>query len=260
MENNENFVEQTENVEQTTEQTPETFTPEDVDRLVNEGVKKKLDEVLPGKIARQTARIRKEYESKYGDLEGVLKAGMGKEDVGEITDALREFYGNKKGIKMPAKIDYRAEDIEILARADADDIIRGGFEEVVEETDRLAQIGVANMTARDKAMFKTLAEYRQREERRRELSSIGVTEDEYESAEFKDFAKKFNSDIPIKDVYDIYRKTQPKKDIKPMGSMKQGQDTGVKDYYTPEEIERLTEEDLDNPKVWEAVRRSMTGR
>ena len=33
----------------------------------------------------------------------------------------------------------------------------------------------------------------------------------------------------------------------------------VKDYYSPEEIERLTEEDLDNPKVWEAVRRSMTG-
>ena len=45
-----------------------------------------------------------------------------------------------------------------------------------------------------------------------------------------------------------------------MGSMKQSQGNVVKDYYTPEEIERLTEEDLDNPKVWEAVRRSMTGR
>ena len=37
-------------------------------------------------------------------------------------------------------------------------------------------------------------------------------------------------------------------------------DKGVKDYYTPEEISKMTEEDLDNPQVWEAVRRCMTGQ
>jgi hypothetical protein len=42
--------------------------------------------------------------------------------------------------------------------------------------------------------------------------------------------------------------------------MKQSPGKGVKDYYSPEEIDRLTEEDLDDPQVWEAVRRSMTGR
>lgn len=31
-----------------------------------------------------------------------------------------------------------------------------------------------------------------------------------------------------------------------------------KDYYTPEEVDKLTEKDLDNPKVWEKVRKSMT--
>jgi hypothetical protein len=40
--------------------------------------------------------------------------------------------------------------------------------------------------------------------------------------------------------------------------MKQIQNSGVKDYYSPEEIERLTEDDLRDPHVWEAVRRSMT--
>ena len=32
----------------------------------------------------------------------------------------------------------------------------------------------------------------------------------------------------------------------------------VKDYYTEDEIRKLTDEELDNPKIWEAVRRSMT--
>jgi hypothetical protein len=45
-----------------------------------------------------------------------------------------------------------------------------------------------------------------------------------------------------------------------MGSMKNNPDKGVKDYYSPSEIDKLTEEDLADPKVWEAVRRSMTGR
>jgi hypothetical protein len=116
------------------------------------------------------------------------------------------------------------------------------------------------MTPKEKALFKMLAEYRQNAERTNELSKMGVTEEVYNSQKFKDFASKFNPNTPISDIYDIYNQTQPKKNIKTMGSMKQNQNTGVKDYYTPEEIERLTMEDLDNPKVWEAVRRSMTGR
>lgn len=263
MENNENCVEQTENVEQTTEQiaqpseqTEQRFTQADVDRLVKE----KLDQVMPGKIARREAKIRKEYEHKYGELEGVLKAGMGKEDVGEITQDLREFYGKQNGIKLPEQPNYTAQDIEVLANADAEEIIRGGYDEVVEEVDRLTAKGIANMTAREKATFKALAEHRQGVERDRELSGLGVTEDVYGSQAFKDFASKFSASTPIKDIYDIYAKLQPKKNIQTMGSMRQRQDSGVKDFYTQEEIERLTEEDLDDPKVWEAVRRSMTGR
>jgi hypothetical protein len=45
-----------------------------------------------------------------------------------------------------------------------------------------------------------------------------------------------------------------------MGSMKQqSPSSGVKDYYTPDEIDRLTIDDLKNPEVWNAVRNSMTG-
>ena len=246
MENNENFVNETENVEQTTEETvvePKMFTQDEVNEIVGK------------RVARKEARIRREYDRKYGELEEVLKAGTGKEDVGEITDTFRGFY-EKKGIQFNKKPDYSAQDIEILARAEADDIIRAGYEDVVEEVDRLADVGLENMTAREKALFKTLAEHRQKTERGRELSSIGVAEDVYESEEFKSFAKQFNSNIPITDVYDIYRKTQPKKEIRTMGSMKNNpqNESGVKEYYSKEEAERFTLEDFNkNPELYKSV-------
>lgn len=258
MENIENLVEQTENVETATEQTAEkTFTQADVDRMVKE----KLDEVMPGKIARREAKIRKEMDREYGELVDVLRAGTGKESVGEIKDTLKQFYG-KKGVNMPSRPEFTDQDIEYLARKDADDIISSGFDDVVYEVDRLASKGADKMTPRERAMFKVLAEHRKSTERGNELSQIGVTEDVYNSKEFKDFAGKFASNTPIRDIYDIYAKTtQPKKEIQTMGSMKQNvQNNGPKDYYTPDEIASLTEEDLADPQVWANVRRSMTER
>jgi hypothetical protein len=242
-------VEQTpENVEVTTEETPvKTYTQEEVDAMMGK------------RVARTEAKIRREYERKYGDLTDVLKAGTGKEDVGEITNTFRDFY-TKKGIQFAQKPQYNDDEAKVLARHDAESIISGGFEDVVEEVDRLADLGVENMTSREKALFKTLAEHRQNVERGNKLSEMGVTEEEYGSKEFKDFASQFNANIPIDTVYDIYRKTKPKKEHRTMGSMKQNQSTGPKDYYTPEEIERLTMDDLNDPKVWDVVRRSMTGQ
>jgi hypothetical protein len=249
MENNENFVAEqvTENVEQTTEETPKMFTQDEVNEIVGKSK------------ARERAKVTKQFERKYGRLEEVLKTGTGKEDVGEITDTFRGFY-EQKGIQFKKKNDYSAEDIEILARAEADNIIRAGYEDVVEEVERLSEVGFENLTAREKAVFHTLAEYRQKTERGRELSSIGVTEDVYESEEFKSFAKQFNSNTPIKDVFDIYRKTQPQKEIRTMGSMKStpASDSGVKEFYTVEEARKFTKADYDkNPDLFAAVERSM---
>ena len=249
MEDNENFVAEqvTENVEQTTEQTPKMFTQDEVNEIVGKAK------------ARTRAKIEKDYDRKYGGLMETLKAGTGKESVDEVNDTFRQFY-EKKGIKFPEKPNYSAKDIEVLARAEADEIIRSGYDDVVEEVDRLTDIGAANMTAREKAVFKVLAEHRQSAERGRELSKIGVTEDVYNSKDFTDFASKFNSSTPIKDIYDIYHKTQTKNNYKPMGSMKNSEssDSGVKDFYTPEEARKFTKKDFDNnPALFKAVENSM---
>ena len=248
MEDNKNLVaEATENVEVTTEETPKMYSQEEVDAIVGKSK------------ARATAKVRKEFERKYGNLEEVLKAGTGKDSVEEMTDTFAKFYEGK-GIKIRKEPNYTDKDIEVLAKADATDIINLGYDDVVDEVDRLAELGVDNMTPREKAYFKVLAEHRQNSERQNELSKIGVTEAVYNSKEFKDFASMFKPDIPIAEIYKQYNKSQPKKEIKPMGSMtnKTSEDGTVKDFYTRDEALQFTKADFDkNPALFKAVQESM---
>ena len=253
MENNETFVtEVTENVEQTTEETvvapAKMFTQEDLNAAVGKAK------------ARERAKITKQFERKYGQLEDVLKTGTGKESVEEITDTFKEFYRGK-GVQFAEKPTYSDEDSEILGKAEAESIIKSGYEDVVDEVERLTEIGFANMTAREKAAFKVLADHRQSAERANELSKIGVTADVYDSKEFTDFASKFVAGTPIREIYDTYQKIQPRKEIKPMGSMKNNSaaDNGVKDFYSFEEASKFTKKDFDrNPALFAAVQKSMT--
>lgn len=254
MENNENLVIEnvTEELEQTPEQTPKTYTQAEFNA--------KLDEVLGKKIARKEAKLRKEYERKYGDLTAVLRAGTGKEDVQELTEAVRDLYA-QKGVSIPSQPAYSQRDLQVLAKAEAEDIIRLGYEEVVEEVERMAKLGLENMSPRDKAVFQALAQYRVTAERARELSKIGVSQAEYESPEFTAFAAQFNPNTPSQKIYELYEKTIPQKEFKTMGTMKSAgtTDDGVKDYYAFEEAKRFTKRDFDrNPKLFAAVQRSMT--
>jgi hypothetical protein len=114
------------------------------------------------------------------------------------------------------------------------------------------------MNAREKAYFKVLAEHRQSVERQNELRKIGVTEEELSSEEFKEFASDYKPNTPIEKIWSNFQKTKPKKEIKPMGSMKNTASNVQKDYYSPEDIANLSVSDLKDPHVWEAVRRSMT--
>ena len=243
-----NVTEQPE-VEQVAEPAAKTYTQEEVNAIVGQ------------RLARQEAKIRKQNDREYGQLLGVLEAGTGKKGVKEITDTLTEFY-ERNGKKIRKNPEYSDKDLAVLAKAEADEYISAGFEDVVEEVDRLAEIGVENMTAREKALFRNLAEYRQSEERGRELSQRGVTKDEYNSAEFQAFAAKFTHNTPITEIYDLYNATKPnKKEHRTMGSMKSSTpaETGVKDYYSYEEASKFTKKDFDNnPELYKRVQESMT--
>lgn len=246
----------TENVEQTTE---ENEVVEQEEKMFTQT---QMNETVRKNVSRNEAKVRKQYEreiQEYRDLVEVLKAGTGQESVEEMTGTFRDFY-EKKGVHIPEKQMYTDKEIDVLATSEANEIIDLGLEDVVEELDRLTEKGFANMDAKEKKVFKTLAEYHKSAEESRELAKIGVTEEVYNSKEFKDFVARFKEGTPITDIFNIYNQTKPRKPVQTMGSMKAGQEPKVKDFYTEEEISRLTEKDLENEAVWKAVRNSMTGR
>lgn len=256
MDENNTFVTDTEeevvvaeNTEQTVEETvtepTKMFTQEDLNAAVGKAK------------ARERAKLTKQYEKKYGNLMGVLKAGTGTDyDVDEMTDSLSRYYEGK-GIKMPTTPEYNEEDLAVLANAEAEEIIRGGFEDVVEEADRLKEIGAANMTAREKAVFVALTNHIKATETTRELDSIGVPKSVYDSAEFKEFAGQFKDTVSMADVYKMYEKATKTSNIEPIGSMKNGNHGEEKTYYSPEDVDKLTPKDYDNPVIFQRVRESM---
>jgi hypothetical protein len=261
MNENENLVldEGTENVEATTtEETVEQVAePEKI--YTEEEFNNKLNEVSGKRASRKEAKVRKEYERTYGELIDVLKAGTGMDDVSEITNNLKSFY-SRNGVEFKEKPTYSDKDVEVLARAEAEDIIKSGYDEVVDEVERLAGIGFENMNPREKATFEVLANYRQTTERGIELERIGVNKDVLESKDFQEFAAMFKPETPITVIHENYIKTQPKKEIKSMGSMKSttSDEGAVKDYYSPEEARKFTVEDFNkNPALYKAVTKSM---
>ena len=272
MKDNEELVEETENVEElTTEEikdvetveTPEetisqepTETEEErINRLVNE----KVDEILPKKLARKEAKMRKEYANKYGRLETVVNAGLHTDNIDEAVNKLTDFY-TQRGISIPSEPRYSDRDLEVLAKAEADDIISGGYEDIVEESDRLASIDPTRLNARDKKVLELLKTERGKQEEAKELAAIGISEKELNDSHFREFESKLNPNLTLKEKYEMYQANLPKKEVNTIGSMRGVPESKYKDYYTPEEISKLTEEDLDDPRVWEAVRKSMTGQ
>lgn len=264
MGNNEELVETTENTELTaeeiedvesTEEQPQEETTEPIEETFT---KKQVDEMIAKKLARKEAKMRKEYAQKYSRLETVVNAGLGTNDVDEAVTKLTDFY-TQKGIKIPTEPKYTDKDLDILAKAEAEDIISGGYDDIVEEVERLANLGAENMSERDKKVFTRLAEERKRMEEEKDLASMGITAEDVNNSEFRAFESKLNPNLSLKEKYELYLETKPKKENKIIGSLKEGA-APKKDYYTEKEIANMSLDDLDNDEVWEIVRKSMTSK
>lgn len=269
-------VEETENVEeQTTEENVDDSTESDVvedatskDEPVEEPkeevktyTEEEVSEIVKKRLARNEKKLRREYDKQYSKLGNVLNAGLGTSNIEEATTKLEDFYKGK-GVNIPDSYEPKMsdDDIEVLANKDAEDIISSGYNDIVEEVDRLANIGVDKMSQRERIMFNKLAETRKSMEEEKELASIGVFKEQIEDNDFKDFAKKLNPSMSLKEKYEMYQSLKPKKDIKQMGSMKSGptSNDGLKDFYTRDEALKFTEEDYEkNPRLEEIVEKSM---
>lgn len=265
VEENEEGIELTDTVTSNNEvekESVKTYTEDDLEKIVNQ----RINDIIPTKIEREKRKLERKYQEKlamYEETESILKQGFGAKDITDANKKMREFY-EEQGIKIQdyQRPKYSDEDEKDLGELDAKKVIKLGFEEMQDEANRLADIGTDNMTVRQKAMFTTLANELTIQKNKNELIKLGIKEDLLNNDEFKKFSNKFNKDVPIKDVYEIYSQVnnkQPKK-YEQIGSMKSTKTTNeVKDYYSPEEANKFTVKDYDkNPKLLEAVERSMT--
>ena len=252
----EEIVEDNGEVEEETQESEEEVEEEKIEepqeRLYT---KDEVDKIKVRTKRRIEDKVRREYEKKYGRAEMVLKAGLQKENFEDAVNELEDYY-TQEGVRIP-EYKYSQRDTEILANHEADEIIESGYDDIVEEVDRLAKLGFENMSDGEKIIFNKLANERTKIEEEKDLASLGVSKDKLPE-DFKDFCNKLNPDMPIKDKYEFYMQTRPKKEVRKLPSMESGAASKVKDHYTKEEIALLTEQDLDNPQIWAAVRKSMT--
>lgn len=234
-----------------------TYTEDDLEKIVNE----RINSILPNKIERERRKIDREYRqklSKYEETESILSAGLDKKNIDDINGELRNFYKNQ-GIDIPAYQEpkYSDDDEKDLGESDARKIIKLGFDEMQDEANRLADIGTNNMTVREKTEFSILAQELTNQKNKKELAKLGVKENVLEDLNFRQFSSQFNSNVPIKDVYEMYTKVNGnKKSVEQIGSMKNTKETVKKEYYTNEEISKMSPEEVK--KNWDVIRRSMT--
>lgn len=239
-------VEDTEQDSETEEEKEEVkmFTQEEVDKIVK------------GRLARKEREYQKEL-SKYKDTDNVLRTTLNLKEGDDTNTKLREYY-ESEGIKLPEAIKPGLSDreIELLANADADEIISEGHEATLNEAERLAKIGYKNLNQRDKFIFNKLAETLNNEKDKNELLKLGAKEQLLSDEKFAEFRKQFKSNVPIKNIYEFYIQRQPKQTFENPGSMKNDKSKQPKSIFTDEDIAKMTDEELE--ANWDAIRKYQT--
>lgn len=245
-----------ENVEETEQ------SSEDIQKLVEERANKLFEEKVKERLVRDRInRERKQNKelAKYRQLENVIKAGLGVDNLDDAISRTSEFY-KEQGVTIPEFKDlYSERDEKILAKADAQEIIDLGKEEMEAEANRIASIPEAKRSLREKTIFNTLCQELISLRDVDELKSKGYKTDILQTKEFSDFRNQFNVNTPISKIVEMYNKMngqvveQPRSpgSAKSTTTVKQ-----IKDYYSPEDFDKLTDEELKNPKIMEIVDKS----
>ncbi len=255
-----------EGVEEVQEPTEKVEEPIEVDiqAQIEERAKQIAEETIESRLIRDRVKREREVEeklSKYHELENIMKVGLGAKDLDDVITKSSEYYKGQ-GMIMPvqqSKPSINERDAIILAKADAQDIIKCGEKEMEYEANRIAGIPQEKRTMREKVMFNELCKELVSRQNIKELKSKGYDVKVLESDDFKEFSKDINK--PITQVYEMYAKLNgiTKQAPKSPGSAKTTvTNDEVKEFYTPEEARKFTEEDLErNPKLEQAIERSM---
>ena len=248
----EEMLEQTnEPVEETTETIVEETTTEPT--YTESQMQERINSAVEKRIARERKKLDREYKeslSKYQELAYLTQQGLKADSLDDTLEKSREFYG-KQGITYVPNND----DDEIIGKAYANEIISesDSLNELEDTAKRLSNKG--SLTNRDKIILDNLNGEIETRKRIAKLESIGVTEEEYTSQGFKDFASKFSKETPIEEVYEIYKRNTDVKPVENPGSMKSIPGKEKVDYLTPEQVDKMTPDEME--KNMDLIRESM---
>lgn len=236
---------------------PKMFTEEEANELA-EKIAKQRESRAWKKAEREKERELKEYN----DIFNTLKAGMGTEDIGEIKKSLENFY-TEQGVNVTRSNKLTEKQEKILAKAEADEIIELGEDEINQVANDIYNIPLDKRTVREKVIFEMLGNHMLEENAKKSLIDNGIDLSILEDKEFKKFASKFNANTQLSDIYDMYNKLNVQKEKvekpKSTGSAKNIVTTNeIKEFYTPEEVSKFSMKDLDNPQLMKVVEESMS--
>ena len=238
-----------------------------------------IDKAVESRLARERRKHNDEISKIRGEnaplreLSEVLKDGGG---IGgtpsEQVKILREHYGltKKQAEDVVGSDDGDTADVLVFVKAER--YAKGlNADDVVDEYERVLSIPEKQRSADDLARFEVLAEPYKKIRFGNELNDAKAWyKKENPDADFNelmkdedliDFVK--SSNLTLKDSIEKFIKLTGKKsgkaeNPKSMGSVKDTGGSIEKDYYSPADVEKLTDKDLDNPKIFERVRQSMT--
>jgi len=212
---------------------PKTYTEEEYQRAINKII----------------ARERSKYEKQINPLINTLKAGGFEEDsIPALTNSLQKSYENQ-GINIP-KYDQMLTEKEqkALARADAEEVIELG-EEVMRQT--FAELyAKQDRSVREEELMYLISKEHSKRTAKKDLLELGADPDKVlNDSKFKDFARKWSSDVSVKEIYQAYKKLNDKPVQKPAsaGSVKNNESETSK--FTQAKLDNMTPQEM--AKLWD---------
>lgn len=229
---------------------------QDIDKLVEERANQLTEERIGRRLAREQKKHEKEI-SKYKELGRIVESGLGVNNIDDAISQTKNFYTDQ-GVDIPDIPDSTKEwEDKVLGKAEAEELSNLGYEEMEAEANRLASL--PKMSVRERETFNTLCEKLTQINDEQQLIAKGVDANILHNEDFKKFRSQFNSNVNITDIYSIYNKTTGNIREVPAspGSAKTVTPVDqIKDYISPEDFDKLTDEQLNDPKIMAIVDKS----
>lgn len=249
-------------VQDTTQEVVET--EQDIEAQIEERANKLAEEKIEARLIRdRIARERKEAptKAKYEQLETIMKSALGASDIDDVITKSREFY-TQQGINIPEVVNkpyLNDRQKTVLAEDEAEGIIKLGKSEMETEASRIAAIPEQERSFEEKIIFNKVCQELIKMKDEESLKTKGYDTKILNDKDFSSFRNQFNLNTPVSQIYEMYQKVNGNKPTQPKspGSARTTQTNNeIKDYYSPEDFDKLTPEDLQNPKVMQVVDKS----